>query len=307
MKKMRRIRCTAGWLLLALGMQAQQDPACSLYLFNKLVLNPAYAGSTGELSLRMSSRWQWVGVRNAPRTQAFSLHLPTPGGRHGFGLNQWSDRLGHTSSQRFHLAYAYRIPMAGGHLALGMDLGMSNLRLNGQDIAFFEEADPFFGAFTASINHFVAGAGAYFQNDRFYAGISSPDFLPHRLDGLYPGQGTGRVPTSVYGMVGGALPLGESVKLRPSAMLRVTTRLPLGGELGLAAMFRDRILAGMAWRPGNSLVFLMQAYFLPRVQVGYAYDLRMNPFRVYGLGGHEVMLGVDLNVHHATREPLLRF
>ena len=193
---MKRNLWIAFLLLSALGLRAQQDPTISQYLFNKLVLNPAYAGSSGELSMRMMSRWQWVGFENAPRTQTFSVHLPTPDERHGFGLNLVSDRLGHTQSVLFNLSYAYRIPLGGGHLSLGMDLGMKNLKLNSENIAF-QQVDPIFGAVPISTAHFVAGTGAYFQNNMFYAGISTPDFLPHKLSSLYFGQAIGKTPTSI--------------------------------------------------------------------------------------------------------------
>ena len=63
------------WLL-QLDMVAQQDPLYSQYQFNALVVNPAYAGSRGMMSMMALSRRQWVGFEGAPSTQTFSLHTP---------------------------------------------------------------------------------------------------------------------------------------------------------------------------------------------------------------------------------------
>jgi type IX secretion system PorP/SprF family membrane protein len=284
----------------------QQDPTYSQYLFNKLVLNPAYAGSTGELSARLMARWQWVGFTNAPKTQTFSMHVPTPDERQGFGLNFVSDRWGHTQSILFQAAYAYRIPMGGGNLALGLDFGFKNLKVNQTDIAF-QDVDPIFGGVNASTTHLVAGPGVYFQNDFFYAGVSMPDILPHNLGSLYAGDADGKAPLHFYGMAGGAIPAGEAVKIRPSALVRVTGGLPLGVDLGLGAMFKDRILAGGIWRPGNAMVFQLQAYVTPKVQIGYAYDMTLKEIRGYSSGSHEIMLGVDLNVFQTSRDVPVRF
>ena len=46
----------------AAQLSAQQDPMYSMYMFNQLVLNPAYAGSREMLSATAISRRQWTGI-----------------------------------------------------------------------------------------------------------------------------------------------------------------------------------------------------------------------------------------------------
>lgn len=304
---MKRILTFVLLLFLAVTVRAQQDPTHSQYLFNKLVLNPAYAGSSGELSLRMMARWQWVGFDNAPKTQTFSFHMPTADTRHGFGVNFVADRLGHTQSLLFNVNYAYRIPLGSGHLGLGLDMGLKSLQLNHADIDL-QENDPVFGSGRMSMTHFVAGPGIYYQNELFYAGASVPNIVPSNLGKLYmvPGA-TAKSPVSIYLMGGAAIPLGEAVKLRPSVLLRATPDLPVGLDLGLGAMFVDRILVGGIWRPGSSMVLHLQTYITPKLQLGYAYDLSLREIRNYNSGSHEIMLGLDLNVHQSNLDVPVRF
>lgn len=304
---MKPILCLALLLHLALSIQAQQDPTYSQYLFNKLVLNPAYAGSTGEMSVRLMSRFQWVGFDNAPRTHTFAAHMPTPDHRHGVGLNLVADALGHTRSLLFTATYAYRIPVGEGHLGLGLDLGIKSLNVNYTDLAL-QDPDPIFGQNLVKVTHVVAGTGIYYQNDLLYAGVSMPDILPHKLGALYAGSiGEGKTPMNVYLMGGAAIPVGEAVKVRPSVLVRVTPGLPLGLDLGLAAMLKDRILAGAIWRPSNALVLHVQGYLAPRLQIGYAYDLSLRDIGNYTSGSHEIMLGIDIDVHQADHDPPIRF
>ena len=57
-------------------VNAQQDAQSSLYFFNPLNYNPAYAGSRGSLNFTAINRAQWVGWEGAPRTQFLSIHAP---------------------------------------------------------------------------------------------------------------------------------------------------------------------------------------------------------------------------------------
>jgi len=58
------------------AITAQQDAQYTQYMYNTLVVNPAYAGSRGLLSLNGLHRSQWIGVDGAPTTQTLSLHSP---------------------------------------------------------------------------------------------------------------------------------------------------------------------------------------------------------------------------------------
>ncbi|MEY3443848.1 MAG: hypothetical protein RLZZ519_2129, partial [Bacteroidota bacterium] len=272
---MKRILIAACFLMLSVSLQAQNDPQYSQYLFNKLVLNPAYAGSTGELSLRLMSRWQWVGFQNAPKTQTASFHMPTADLRHGVGINFVMDRLGYSRSTLFNVNYAYRIPMGSGHLGIGLNMGFKQFVLRLSDITE-EVFDPIFAYQDQPITTFVAGPGLYYQNEIFYAGASMPNIIPNRLDHVYAVPGSiSKMPRNLYLMGGAAIPVGEAVKLRPSMMLRVTPRLPIGLDLGFGAMLKDRIFVGSIWRPGNSLVMQLQTYITPKLQLGYSYDLTL--------------------------------
>ena len=43
-------------------VKAQQDAQYTQYMYNMSVINPAYAGSFGTLSINMLGRSQWVGI-----------------------------------------------------------------------------------------------------------------------------------------------------------------------------------------------------------------------------------------------------
>ena len=58
--------------LIPLGSYGQQLPIYSQYMMNKFLINPAVAGSEGYTAFNLTSRKQWLGIKDAPLTFAAS-------------------------------------------------------------------------------------------------------------------------------------------------------------------------------------------------------------------------------------------
>ena len=73
---------------------AQQDAQYTQYMYNTMSVNPAYAGSRGQLSLAALYRSQWVGLEGAPKTFTLNLHSPIRDSRVGYGISVVNDNIG---------------------------------------------------------------------------------------------------------------------------------------------------------------------------------------------------------------------
>ena len=63
--------------ILLLGkLKAQQDPMYSMYLFDKLLINPAFANSSNWTVGTLKYRDQSTGINGHPKTQTFNVHGP---------------------------------------------------------------------------------------------------------------------------------------------------------------------------------------------------------------------------------------
>ena len=71
----------------------QQDPQYTQYTYNMNVVNPAYAGSQGTLSIGLLARTQWVNLPGAPQTITAVIHAPV-GRNVGLGLSAIADEIG---------------------------------------------------------------------------------------------------------------------------------------------------------------------------------------------------------------------
>ncbi|HHG86203.1 MAG TPA: type IX secretion system membrane protein PorP/SprF [Bacteroidetes bacterium] len=292
-----RLRLTYLMLLLALGFsaQAQQDPLYSQYMFNRLVLNPAYAGSREQLSIVALARQQWTGFEGAPRTQTIALHTPTPDQRHGFGLSIVNDALGFTSNFAATAAYAYRIPVGNGQLALGLNAGINSYWLRLSEVDTQDPGDESFGAGGDFQRwQFMAGPGIYFSNAHFYLGAAAPNVIPHRLYDTYYEQLVAADQVHYTAMGGGILNIGSGVKFKPSFTLRISNAAPISLDLTGAFLLKDRLWLGASWRPNQTWVFIGEIYLTNMLRIGYAFDYAQQATRSYFGPSHELMLGIDL-------------
>ena len=76
------------------GIYAQQDAQYTQYMFNTMSVNPAYAGSRGQLSMAALYRAQWVGLDGAPKSFTLNLHSPIRDSRIGYGISVVNDDIG---------------------------------------------------------------------------------------------------------------------------------------------------------------------------------------------------------------------
>src|SRR5688572_25439896 len=93
---------------------AQQDPQFSQNMFNRLYVNPAYAGSSEAICFTGLFRSQWVELEGKPQTFVFSGDMPLFNNKVGVGLSVSPDKLGFENTLTAKLAGAYRFTLGSG-------------------------------------------------------------------------------------------------------------------------------------------------------------------------------------------------
>ena len=106
-------------------ISAQQDPQYTQYMYNMNIVNPAYAGSRGTLSIGILGRTQWVGIDGAPQTATLSVHAPV-GRSLAAGFTAISDSYGPVQEQNIYADISYTISTSEeGRLAFGLKGGIT--------------------------------------------------------------------------------------------------------------------------------------------------------------------------------------
>lgn len=277
---------------------AQQDPLFSQYMFNKMAINPGYAGSREMPSVDILYRYQWVNIQGGPKTITASMHSPLSNEHLAVGMNVYNDRIGPLSYTGAMATFAYRIIFPSSKLSFGLQAGVKNNRVIFGDFNVFDKDEPFL---TTDITKKLipdANFGVYYYTDKFYAGISSQQLLQNQslvfIDNTGNKQFT-RLLTHFYAMSGVAVPLNDNIVFRPSILAKFVKNAPPQLDINASFLFRDTFWLGVTYRTEKAVSFIAEFNATQNLRIGYSYDIWMNELKSYNSGSHEIRLSYDLN------------
>lgn len=273
---------------------AQQDAMYSQYMFNTLAINPAYAGSRNVVSATVLYRNQWVGMDGAPETATFSIDAPFSSKRMGIGFQAYSDKAGIIKNNGASATYAYRLRMNKATLSFGMQAGVKQYQAQYSSVGLSQNNQTIDPAFASNVDKilFDAGAGVYYNSDRFYLGISAMDLIRNRFSG-YQSSGTSlgsREEVHLFLATGVVLPLNDDFKLKPSALVKGVKGAPLEGDINLTLWIKDIFAIGGQYRTSADIAGMLEIQATPQIRLGYAYDYSTTQLRNFNSGSHEIML-----------------
>ena len=281
------------------GVYAQQQPLSTMYMWNQLILNPAYAGSRDAISASAVWREQWVGLEGAPSTQVVSIHSPLPGDKIGLGLTVENDNIGPTNNTGVWGDFAYRIQTGEkSKLSFGLRGGFGIYQANLRGLDNINPDDPVFN--TNVENNFLPnfGFGAYYYGDRGYVGISSPTLIEGELNnGRNPsGKAQDLDKRHFYLMGGYVFSLTQDstgVMFKPSTVIRVVEGAPVSFDISANFLIKQKLWLGAAYRYQDAVAAIVSFQFTDHLQAGYSYDFGTSSLRSYHHGSHEIMLSYD--------------
>ena len=288
--------------LLTFGISfAQQDPEYTQYMYNMSVINPGYAtDDPGILNIGGIYRSQWVGVVGAPKTSSLFLHAPVSD-KLETGLSIVKDDIGDGILSETTVAgdLAYVVNLNGtSKLSFGTKLGLNMLNVNiPGDPADFITNDPNDPAFQNLNKKFLnLGAGVFFFSNKYYLGLSVPNFLPNKQlnnkDGL---KAIGVDEMHIFFTGGYVFKLSETVKLKPAFMTKVVGNSPLAVDITANVLLYDKFEIGAAYRLSDSFSGLVNYKVLPQLRVGYAYDRTTSNLGKFNSGSHEIIVLYNLD------------
>lgn len=276
---------------------AQQDALYSQYMFNKLVINPAYAGNREVMTFDLLNRYQWVGIEGAPRTITFSGQTPLRNPHVGLGFYLYSDVNGPTSNQGFMGTYAYRLRLQRGTLAFGLQVGFSYIVVD-WDKLIVEDPDIKLQGQEKNKLKPDGSFGIFYSTNRFYGGISSTQLMQNEY-GITIKNGLSsysKLMRHFYAMTGYAFPVNDVIAFRPSALLKYVDNAPIQLDVNASFLFNDVFWLGVGYRSSETVIFLTEFNIGNSLRIGYSFDLWLNDFMRNNKGAHEIHIGYDIDL-----------
>jgi type IX secretion system PorP/SprF family membrane protein len=302
---MKRIILSAALLIItSLSAMAQQDPLISQYMFNHLLVNPAYAGSKDYAMVTALYRNQWVKLEGAPKTFLASIHGPVFKSRKvGLGFTISNDKIGLINRTNIMGDYAYHIPINSKlKLGLGAKAGVY-YQTNDLSKAILTDnvVDPIYSQ--GQVNKITpeVGVGAYLYSKKFYLGLSVPHILSYDDSRPVSFSNKGYNYVRHYWLTSGvAIEASEDFVIRPSMMFRYSKNAPAQLDLNCNFLIKKLLWLGATYRtgdseagPSESIIGIIEFQITKQFRLGYSYDFTSTELKNYSNGSHEITLGYD--------------
>lgn len=302
-----------GLVLLTVKLQAQQSIQFSQYLFNGLAVNPAYAGYKEDWTVNLSSRIQWVGINDAPKTGTVSVDGLTNSTNQniGLGLIATFDKLGPESTSSVYLNYAYRLRLDEDdtkRLSFGIGFGAIQYRLDGTKFNATDDGDANIPAGIQSNVTPDFRFGVYYYSPKVYFGASVFNLLwglGNAVDHLQQYKQA----RTVYLMGGTMIPLNPFIDLKPSLMIKEDFKGPTNMDVSNYVVFNKTVWLGASYRTGinlwnksnlqsgldktDAVAAIVQFYANDHFRIGYSYDFTTSKLASSQSGSHELSLSIS--------------
>lgn len=281
-------------LLFSATTQAQNEGQYTHFMFNRLSYDPAFAGSSGNISATLLYRNQWMGLTLQPSTPGgeagstptnilFSFDMPVSWLHGGIGLTFTSDKYGFHNNNTVAVDYAFRIFWGPGTLAAGVEADLQSYSfetsslvgssgLSGQPGGGTSGNDPLISSGDNNSDFLVdVSTGLYYQvPSLYYVGLSVKNLLGSHSETLNLTNNR-----TVY-MMGGyeySFPYNPSFKLKPSALLKTANFSVFQLDVACLLDYENTFWGGLSYRIGDAINFMAGVHFLQMFRVGVAYDL----------------------------------
>jgi len=279
-------------VLVGFKMSAQQDPQYTQYMYNMSVINPAYAGSTANLSLGLIYRNQWTGLSGAPRTMALFGNKPISKNI-GLGLSMVTDQIGPVKETNATADFSYTLQLAGTQrFAFGLkagatfhNIGLANLDINAPNDPLYSE--------NVSETRPNLGMGIFYYTNKFYFGASIPNLL-ETVHYDYNGLKFGSEYRHYFITGGTVFDVSENMKFKPSFLIKSAFEAPISFDINANMLFFEKMELGISYRLEDSFSGIINIALSPNIRIGYAYDSVVSDMSIDAFSSHEFLLLVDL-------------
>jgi len=280
---------------------AQQDPQYTQYMYNTQIVNPAYAGSRDALSFGALYRTQWVGLEGAPKTGTFTVNSPIGSlDNMGLGLSIVRDEIGPAIDSNVNIDYSYSINTSDtGELSFGVKAGFNILDVDFTKLNIFDTNDP---RFQNNVDNKVqpqVGAGVYYHTEKFYAGLSVPNFFTtdHYDESNITNLDNETIAAErlhYFLIAGYVFDLSDNLKFKPATLVKAVGGSPLQWDVSANFLINEKFTLGAAYRWSAAFSGLVGFQATDGIFIGFGYDYQTTDIEQFSDGSYEIMLRFDL-------------
>jgi len=290
---------------------SQQSQPYTQYLFNRFILNPASCGADGYTSIGLVTKNQWVGFKDAPANQIFTVQFRMPhegfGGTRrnykrlslenvGLGVALFNDMRGPIRTTGGQLTYAYHLELYTGQLSFGLSTSIFQLYIDREKINTELGYDKYLDANKLSSFIPEAATGVHYTDKDYYVGFSASNLFQSYL--TFGGRSSSDYKLErEYIFLGGyVFDLNIEWSLVPGTQLKFTEHGAFQIDINAMAYYFDKFWCGLSYKSGGGGAFggtsMLFGVRLNEYRIGYAFDFTLSNIQRYSFGSHELMVSI---------------
>ena len=278
-------------LFVMVESSAQQESMMTFFKHHLNLVNPASIGASDEAFLTSTIRRQWVGIADAPETQAVSFGTSL-GNNLYLGLGVIHDKTFIEKQTFVGVDFAYKVKLSTQHdLLMGLKVGGNAYDVNASGLETYNiTSDPRLG----NISRFNpnVGVGFHLLHEDYFVSLSVPRMLNTERARNEDGFATVATDRAHFYLSGGYhLVLDDVYTLKPATIIRYVNGAPFSVDFNTMLSYEGIFDVGVAYRTDKSLAGLASFLINDKFLVGYAYDYSTRS-QLLGRanGSHEILL-----------------
>ena len=293
---MKKIAIISILLVSGFVARAQQKPLTTLFMTNPFAINPAIAGTHNYFQIISTNRFQWVGFQDAPITNTLSIFGPTVKYPMGWGGTISYDVAGAFSIGTAHGSYAYYYAINEDlKVSMGLNLGIMQYRIDLSEVDVQDPGDPVYNGTQYTYYLPDASVGAYLYSSFYHVGFVATQLINNKINLGENPTGLSKLKSHFYLTAGYKYFINREWAVEPTFIIKKVTPAPYQLDFNVRGWYRNMLWFGTSYRTGEAISILAGYVYENKIQIGYSYDIILNPLGKYNYGSHELILSYKFN------------
>lgn len=273
---------------------SQQDPLNSMYLFDKMLINPAFTGSSDWVVGTIKAREQYTGLEGNPSTQTFNFHAPLNRRKMGIGIKIVNDEIAITKTINAALLYSYHLNFGRGKLSFGIETGIIKREINFSKLILNQQNDNVFPLLTESATVPDISWGLYYQKKQAYVGFSQYHTLKNTFNDSE--KSNSKLSSHFNFLAGNIFKINKKWDIETSTLVKIVSGAPLQADVNTILYYNKLIGVGAQYRTEDAVVLFMKISILENLKLAYAYEIITSDLSNSATGSHEVLISYGIKL-----------
>lgn len=307
---MKKIFIVLATLLFAVSAYAQQDLLMTQQFFSRINKNPAGIGNFEQIDAFLLGRFQWVDIKDSPKSGIFNVQTFKTELNSGFGFTMSYDDIGPAKgSFNPKAVYAYVLRLREDMvLSMGLSAGIQYAYFDAskytpEDLTEITEDHDFIDDRVSEV-HPDVDFGLEFSNPKYMFGVSGTHLLKYEsttTQSAFHINGYGRY----------FWDLSDNFVLAPALAYTWHDKVAVA-EINAILFYKNFLWGGMTYHPDmfnkfgtNPIAFMLGAEY-KNFRIGYTFDYNFGNVSKLSGSAHEIMLSYSVQTKK-TKVPYERF